>query len=150
MKNWYLFPLIGESLDQLGYAKHFTQFDLTSRYYHMQIREGDEWKTAFRTWYGYLKYQVISFCLSNLPASFASYINKILAEKFNIFVISYSDNILIYTAKVKYLDSVWCIFKQLKKYFLYINLKIIDFITMKYNFLTTWYLYKRFVGKMSK
>ena len=37
------------------------------------------------------------FGLSNAPASFQSYINKILAEKLNIFVIVYLDDILIYT-----------------------------------------------------
>ena len=39
------------------------------------------------------------FGLFNAPASFLSYINKILAKKFDIFVIVYLDNILIYTYK---------------------------------------------------
>ena len=39
----------------------------------------------------------MSFGLSNTPASFQGYINKILAEKLNIFVIVYLDDILIYT-----------------------------------------------------
>ena len=42
IKNWYLLPLIGKSLDWLGQAKRFTQFDLTSAYYWMRIKEGDE------------------------------------------------------------------------------------------------------------
>ena len=37
------------------------------------------------------------FGLSNAPASFQDYINKILAKKFNVFVIVYLDDILIYT-----------------------------------------------------
>ena len=49
IKNWYPLPLIGESLDRLGRAKRFTQLDLTSAYHRMRIKEGDEWKTAFRT-----------------------------------------------------------------------------------------------------
>ena len=63
----------------------------------MRIREGNEWKTTFRTRYGHFKYQVMPFGLTNAPASFQGYINKILAEKLNIFVIVYLDNILIYT-----------------------------------------------------
>ena len=63
----------------------------------MRICEGDEWKTAFRTRYGHFKYQVMSFGLSNAPAIFQGYVNKILAEKLDIFVIVYLDNILIYT-----------------------------------------------------
>ena len=39
---------------------------------------------------------MIPFGSSNAPASFQSYINKILVEKLNIFVIIYLDDILIY------------------------------------------------------
>ena len=38
----------------------------------------------------------MSFSLSNMPASFQDYINKILAKKLNIFVLVYLDDILIY------------------------------------------------------
>ena len=37
------------------------------------------------------------FGLSNAPASFEGYINKIRAEKLNIFIIVYLDDIFIYT-----------------------------------------------------
>ena len=65
----------------------------------MRIREGNEWKTAFRTQYGHFKYQVIPFGLSNAPVSFQNYINKILAKKHDVFVIVYLNDILIYTEK---------------------------------------------------
>ena len=39
----------------------------------------------------------MSFGLSNALATFQGYINKILAEKLNIFVIIYLDDSLIYT-----------------------------------------------------
>ena len=70
IKNQYLLPLIGESLDRLSWAKRFTQLNLTSAYHQIRIKKGDEWKMAFRTWYGYFKYQVMFFGLSNAPASF--------------------------------------------------------------------------------
>ena len=41
IKNRYLLPLIGESLNRLGCAKRFTQLDLTNVYHQMRIREGD-------------------------------------------------------------------------------------------------------------
>ena len=56
IKNQYLLPLIGELLNRLRRAKRFTQLDLTSAYHLMRIREGNKWKTGFRTRYGYFKY----------------------------------------------------------------------------------------------
>ena len=42
IKNWYSLLLVGESLDWLGRARHFTQFDLTNAWHQMRIREGDK------------------------------------------------------------------------------------------------------------
>ena len=97
IKNRYPLPLVGESLDWLGQARRFTQLDLTSAYHRMRIRKGDEWKTTFRTRYGHFEYQVMPFGLTNAPATFQGYINKILVEKLDVFVIVYLDYILIYT-----------------------------------------------------
>ena len=63
----------------------------------MWIREGEKWKTAFKTQYGHFEYQVMSFGLSNAPPNFQDYINKIFAKKLDVFVIVYLDDILIYT-----------------------------------------------------
>ncbi len=52
---------------------------------------------AFETCCGHFKYQVMPFGLTNIPTIFQGYINKILAEKLNIFVIVYLYNILMYT-----------------------------------------------------
>ena len=42
-------------------------------------------------------YQVMPFGLTNAPASFQRYINKIVIETLDIFVLVYLDNIFIYT-----------------------------------------------------
>ena len=125
IKNRYPLPLIGESLDRLGRAKRFTQLDLTSAYHRMRIKEGDEWKTAFRTRYGHFEYQVMPFGLSNIPASFQGYINKILAEKLDIFVIVYLDDILIYTEDQGrgHVEAVRWVLDILRKNGLFANLK---------------------------
>ena len=39
----------------------------------------------------------MSFGLSNAPASFQDYVNRILVEKLDVFVIVYLDDILVYT-----------------------------------------------------
>lgn len=62
----------------------------------MRIKEGNEWKTAFKTNYGNFEYQVMPFQLTNAPPTFQSYINKILVEKLDVFMIVYLDDIFIY------------------------------------------------------
>jgi len=70
IKNRYPLLLISKILDRLSYIKRFTKLDLRDIYYRIRIKEGDEWKTAFRTRYGYYKYIVIPFGLSNALATF--------------------------------------------------------------------------------
>ena len=75
----------------------------------MRTKKSNKWKTDFQTRYGYFKYQVIPFGLSNAPASFKSYINKILIKKLDIFIIVYLDDIFIYTKNVDqgHVEAVW-------------------------------------------
>ncbi len=65
------------------------------------------------------------FGLTNASATFQGYINKILAEKLDVFVIVYLDDILIYTKNEgeKHIQAVWWVLDQLRKYSLYANLK---------------------------
>ena len=57
--------------------------------------------------------------LSNAPSIFSGYINKILAEKFDIFVIIYLDDILIYSKDLRqlYVEIVCQVLDQIQKYF---------------------------------
>ncbi len=50
-----------------------------------------------RTCNDHFEYLVIPFRLTNVPVTFQGYINKILAEKLDVFVIVYLDDIFIYT-----------------------------------------------------
>ncbi len=65
------------------------------------------------------------FGLSNAPASFQGYINKIHAEKLDIFVVVYLDDILIYIEDPSqpHVDVVRWVLEQLRKHGLYANLK---------------------------
>lgn len=125
IKNRYPLPLIGESLDCLGHAKHFNQLDLINTYHRMWIQEKNKWKTAFRTWYGHFEYQIMPFGLVNALATFQGYINKILAKKLDVFIIVYLDNILIYTEDPgqAHIKAVWWVLKNLRRYNLFISLK---------------------------
>ena len=48
-KNEYLVPLISQTLTALSKAKIFTKLDLRAGFNNIRIREGDKWKTAFKT-----------------------------------------------------------------------------------------------------
>ena len=137
IKNRYPLPLIRELLDRLGWAIRFTQLDLISAYYQMRIKKGDKLKTDFQTRYGHWKYQVMPFGYFNTLASFQDYINKILAEKLDIFIIIYLNNIFIYTEDQGwgYIEAMRYMLDLLKKIGLFFNLKKCRFYKNKVRFL---------------
>ena len=63
-KDRYLLPRITDLLDSPRKARFYSKIDLRHAYHLIQIQEGDEWKTTFRTCYGSLN--GVS-CLSDLP-----------------------------------------------------------------------------------
>ena len=72
VKNRYPLQLISEMLDRVREARIFTKLDLRGAYNLIRIKEGDEYKTAFRTSYGQFEYRVMPFGLRNAPATFQS------------------------------------------------------------------------------
>ena len=101
----------------------------------MRINEADEWKTAFQIKYDHFKYQVMPFGLSNAPVSFQGYINKIQAEKLNIFVIVYLN--VIYTRNLGqgYMEVIQWVLDILSKNGLFANMKKCPFYKNKVRFL---------------
>ena len=65
------------------------------------------------------------FGLSNALATFQGYVNKILADKLDIFIIEYLDDILIYTKDPGqlHIEAIRWVLDQLWKYSLFANLK---------------------------
>ena len=56
---------------------------------------------ALRIRYSHFEYKKMFFSLTDISTMFQSYINKFLAEKFDIFVIVYLDDIFIYIESKK-------------------------------------------------
>ena len=70
IKDQYPLPLISSIMDQLGGAKYYTKLDIKDAYHNLRVKEGDEWKTAFKTTHGLYEYLVMPFGLTNAPARF--------------------------------------------------------------------------------
>ena len=128
IKNRTLLPLISETLDRLRGAKIFTKLDLKDAYHRLRIREGDEWKTAFRTRYGHFEYCVMPFGLSNAPATFQAYINHALVGLVDVTCVVYLDDILIYSENPDEHDTVVRqVLERLQQHGLYANLQKCEF-----------------------
>ena len=84
---------------------------------------------AFQTRYGHFKYQVMPFRLSNALASFQGYINKILAQKLEVFVIVYLNDIFIFTKDVGqgHVEAVRKVLDVLRRQKLFANPKKYQF-----------------------
>ena len=97
IKNAYPLPLISEIMDKLKGAKYFTKLDVQWGYNNIRIKEGDEWKAAFKTNRGLFEPTVMFFGMCNSPATFQSMMDSIFIEENEDGVtIVYMDDILIY------------------------------------------------------
>jgi hypothetical protein len=136
VKNRYPLPLIGEIMDRLVGAKVYTKLDLRNAYHRIRIREGDEWKTAFRTRYGHFEYLVMPFGLANAPATFQAYINQALKGLVDVSCVVYLDDILIYSRnREKHAQHVKEVLKRLRKHNLYAKLSKCNFGVERVEFL---------------
>ncbi|KAF8688056.1 hypothetical protein RHS03_09828, partial [Rhizoctonia solani] len=96
-KNVYPLPRPDDLMAQLRGAKVFTKLDLRWGYNNVRVKEGDKWKTAFCTKYGLYKSLVMTFGLTNAPAAFQHFMNKLFKDLLDVCVIIYLDDILIYS-----------------------------------------------------
>jgi Reverse transcriptase (RNA-dependent DNA polymerase) len=98
VKNHYPLPIISELITQLWGAKHFTKLDVRWGFNNVRIKEGDEWKAAFHTNCGLYEPLVMSFGLTNSPATFQTIMNDIFQDLImEGHVCVYLDDILIFT-----------------------------------------------------
>lgn len=87
VRDTYPLPLIDSLLSKFLGCKRFSQIDLKTSFNLLQVAEGHEWKTAFKTPQGLYEYLVMPFGLANAPAYFQRLIQSILSEYLNVFLL---------------------------------------------------------------
>jgi hypothetical protein len=97
VKDAYTLLLASKLRDRIGKAKYFTKLDQHTGFNLIRIKEGDEWKTAFRSRYGYYEYLVIPFGLTNAPATYIRLVHNLLRKYLDKYYVAYLDDILIFT-----------------------------------------------------
>src|ERR1700761_8920509 len=77
VRNQYPLPLIPSLIQSLGGAHVYTKLDVRWGYNNVRIKDGDQWKAAFKTRRGLYEPTVMFFGLTNSPATFQAMMNHI-------------------------------------------------------------------------
>ena len=116
VKNRYSLLNINELQNKLSKAKYFTKFNLKKAYNLIRMKTKKKWKTTFQIRYEHYKYTMMSFELINASTICQKIINDVLREHLNVFVITYLDDILIYSKNLsKHQQHVRIILQCLKQ-----------------------------------
>ena len=102
--------------------------DLRLGYHQIKIKNGDIPKTAFVTHYGQYEYTVMSFGLTNAPATFSRLMNSIFMEYLDKFVVVYLDDILIYSKnEQEHAEHLRLVLMKLREHRLYAKFSKCEF-----------------------
>jgi hypothetical protein len=135
-RNMTGLPRMEELFDRLAGARIFTKLDLRNGYHQIRVHPEDRHKTAFTTRYGHFEFTVMPFGLTNAPATFSTLMQTIFHPYLDRFVISFLDDILIYSrTEEEHLQHVEKALEVLAKEKLYAKRSKCEFAQSEVSFL---------------
>jgi hypothetical protein len=137
IKNAYPLPLISELTDKIKDAKFFTKLDVRWGYNNIRIKDGDQWKAAFKTNKGLFEPTVMFFGMCNSPATFQSMMDSIFLDLTDeCIVIIYMDDIFLFAKDPKTLElNTKKVLQRLQENDLYLKPKKCEFCKTKIEWL---------------
>jgi hypothetical protein len=137
-KNCYPLPLIDDLIHRLKDVRYFTKLDVRWGYNNVRIREGNEWKAAFRMNRGLFEPLVMYFGLTNSLATFQTMMNKIFQDLITKGIVSiYLNNILIFTNSME--EHRWItrlVLDRMREHKLYLRLEKCEFEQTRIEYLS--------------
>ena len=79
-RDSYPLPNLPAMIDRLAGKRWYTKLDLKAAYNQLQVREGDEWITAFRCKFGTFSSRVVTFGLAGAPPWFQRFMDDTLRQ----------------------------------------------------------------------
>lgn len=123
VKNNYPLPLISDLLDKLKGSKIFTKLDIRWGYNNVRIKDGDQWKAAFKTNKGLFEPMVMFFGMCNSPATFQSMMNELFKDMVEEhWLVIYMDDMLIHSQNIQeHQDRTKRVLERLRQNDLYLK-----------------------------
>jgi reverse transcriptase-like protein/aspartyl protease len=137
IKNAYPLPLISELTDKLAGAKYFTKLVVRWGYNNIRIKDGDQWKAAFKTNKGLYEPTVMFFGMCNSPATFQAMMDSIFGDLIEkCMVIIYMDDIFLFAKTPEELeDNTKRVLQRLQENDLFLKPKKCEFCKTKVEWL---------------
>ena len=130
-------PLISDIIEKLQGSQYFTKLDIWWGYNNVQIKEGNEWKAAFKTNKGLFKPMVMFFGMCNSPATFQNMMDHAFSDLIaQGFCMVYMDDILIHAESKEDLEMYTkLVLQRLQENEMYLKLKKCKFAKDKIEYL---------------